>query len=172
VTVPQVLNFWFGQIKEEPAYLKERVQYWFGKNDEADRKIRDEFLKTWEAGMAGDLNPWADNPRGRLALVITLDQFPRNMFRGTPKMFISDPKALELCLDGISLRHDRQLHAIERVFMYMPLQHSEDLSVQRKSMETFEKLRGELRLRGSPLRDHRALRPFPPPQRNSRPRVH
>ena len=81
-----------------------------------------------------------DTPRGALALIIILDQFSRNMYRGTEKAFSQDSLALEVCLRGIEKGFDKKLHSVERLFFYMPLQHSESLEMQRKSVESFSNL--------------------------------
>ena len=96
------------------------------KSDEFDRTIRAKFLGDYEAIVAGEREHWRGSPRGALAYIIVLDQFSRNMFRGTAKMFTADPLAREVCCEGLDAAFDRELAFDERVFFYLPLEHSED----------------------------------------------
>ena len=96
-----------------------------------------------EGAARGGLSGWADDARGRLALVILLDQMPRNIHRGSPAAFMHDGQAAVHCVAGIESGQDRVLHPVERVFLYMPLQHAEDLELQRRSVEQFESLASE-----------------------------
>jgi uncharacterized protein (DUF924 family) len=93
-----------------------------------------------EAARRGALDHWAASPRGRLALIILLDQFPRQCFRGTPEAYASDAKAQALAAEGVAARVDEQLTFAERQFFYMPLMHAEDRDLQALSLERFDAL--------------------------------
>jgi uncharacterized protein (DUF924 family) len=93
-----------------------------------------------DTAAAGKLDDWAQHARGRLALILLFDQFPRNMYRDTPRAFACDPLARRLALDGIAAGADRSLRAIERVFFYLPLEHSESVELQERSVTLFTAL--------------------------------
>jgi uncharacterized protein (DUF924 family) len=114
-----VLAYWFS-----PA----QSSRWYATDDELDADIRQRFLATYEAARAGDLNEWRDAPDSLLALIIVLDQFPRNMFRGSARAFASDAQAVALTKEGIEKGFDQSLRPVEQDFFYMPLMHSELLS--------------------------------------------
>jgi uncharacterized protein (DUF924 family) len=92
----------------------------------------------------GDLDRWADEPRGRLALIILIDQFRRNIYRNTAQAFSMDRRALKLCVEGAMEKKDKGLTPIQKVFFYMPLQHAESKRVQAKSVELFTRLAGSV----------------------------
>jgi uncharacterized protein (DUF924 family) len=87
-----------------------------------------------EQARRGELDHWAETPRGRLALIVVLDQFSRNVYRGSPLSYAQDEKALELALEGIDAGMDRELSFMERIFFWMPVGHSEDLALQERSV--------------------------------------
>ncbi len=130
-----ILKYWFGELKEYEAPSTDFYKMWFAKSDDIDRYIKNNFEDDLNHAVEGKLKFWEDSPKGRLALIILLDQFSRNIYRGTPKSFMQDPLALELCLGGIDKGFDERLHPVERLFFYMPLEHSEDLTMQKKSVE-------------------------------------
>ncbi len=126
-----VLAFWF---EDDPTTRREK---WFEKNLEFDAEIGRRFGKLHEMAMAGGLDDWAATPSGRLALVIVLDQFSRNMFRDDPSAFAGDAPALALAKAAVASGEDRELGLLEREFLYLPYEHSEDLADQRRSVELF-----------------------------------
>ena len=128
-----VLGFWFAQ---SPARH-------FGKDPVFDQEIRERFGPVHGQLVLGERDAWLATPRGRLATIIVLDQFSRNMFRDTPGMFAGDPRALELALEGIAKGDDRALTEAERGFFYMPLMHAEDRALQERSVELFTASGGE-----------------------------
>ena len=140
----EVLDFWFGQLDEEGRARPEVSQRWFQKSDAFDEEIRRRFEGLYEEIAAGEHREWLQSPRGRLAYVIVLDQFSRNMFRDTPKMYALDDTALEVALEGIEADEEQQLAFAERPFLYMPLMHSESLEMQERCVELFEQFRDEL----------------------------
>ena len=107
---------------------------WFKKNEVFDADIRRRFLATHEAAAAGQLTEWEHNAEGALALLILLDQFPRNMFRGLPRMFATDPMARAIAAGAILRGFDAQIDKMLRNFFYLPFEHSEDLRDQERSI--------------------------------------
>jgi uncharacterized protein (DUF924 family) len=103
---------------------------WFAKNPAFDRDFRERFLHAHESAMRGELDAWADTAEGALALLILLDQFPRNAFRGTGRMFESDDRALEVADRAVRAGFDMQVDTDLRRFFYMPFMHSENLRDQ------------------------------------------
>jgi uncharacterized protein (DUF924 family) len=97
-----------------------------------------------EEVATGRRNDWLESPRGRLAFVVVLDQFSRNMFRGDSRTFATDPRALEVALRAIDQGDDKKLGRDERTFLYMPLMHSEDRATQKRCVELFAAFRDEL----------------------------
>jgi uncharacterized protein (DUF924 family) len=110
---------------------------WFAKDDAFDALFRNRFLAWHEAAAGGRLTHWGDTPAGALALVILLDQFPRNAFRGTPRMYASDEAAREAAAAAIRAGHDRALPVEMRLFLYLTFAHSEALADQDRSVALF-----------------------------------
>ena len=147
-SVQDVLTFWFGDGSETGEIADETRKRWFTKSAAFDNEVKETFGQLVARAEAGELDDWAETARGRLALIIVLDQFPRNIFRGTKDAFSGDNKAAELARGGASEnseghRHDAELHPNLRVFMYMPLMHAEDLASQDKCVELFTALTKE-----------------------------
>lgn len=138
--IESILDFWFGTNPDDAVVAKEQAELWWSKNYETDNEIRRRFENTVRAAAAGELNEWRATARGRLALIILTDQFPRNIYRETARAFSCDSKALAWCLDGLHGRSDRELRPIERVFFYLPLEHAESREHQAKSVECFTEL--------------------------------
>ncbi len=109
-----------------------------------DREIRERFGAPLQEAAEGRLVSWCESARGRLALIVLLDQFTRNVYRGSADAFAHDGAALEHCLEGLRVAHDRELTPVERSFFYMPLEHSESCSNQELCVAKFEALMGEL----------------------------
>lgn len=143
-----VRDFWFGKLPPSAAELNRRMRFWFGEDSSGVRQRRDEIIRTRFVGLleraaAGALSGWADGPRRRLSLIILLDQFPRNIFRGTARAFAYDEQALGLTLSGMQSAADAALDVVERLFFYMPLQHAESREVQDESVAAYRRLRTE-----------------------------
>jgi uncharacterized protein (DUF924 family) len=141
-TPGEILDFWFGREGEE-GYGEFR-EAWFIKDPEFDREIRDRFESIYEEAAAGRLEHWKDEAQSCLALIILLDQFPRNMFRGDPKTYATDDKAREAARHAVEHAYDRELPPYGRLFVYLPFEHSEDLEDQRFSVELFRGLDAEM----------------------------
>ena len=140
VRIDAILAFWFKEQALSAPQIDARMDVWFGENPEFDEEIAREFSADVEKASKGDLNHWGHQPRGRLALILLLDQFRRNIYRNTAEAFARDKAALKLCVEGAMERKDRGLQPIERAFFYMPLQHAESRKVQKKSCELYKKL--------------------------------
>jgi uncharacterized protein (DUF924 family) len=137
-TSDEVLLFWFGSASLDAPPDAERMRLWFGGGDDVDREIRHLFAADVESARRGELNDWAATPRGRLALIILLDQFSRNLYRGSGEAFAKDALALELAVDGLDSGADRALSSIERMFFVLPLEHAEHLPQQDRVLAYFE----------------------------------
>jgi uncharacterized protein (DUF924 family) len=137
-----ILEFWFNGIDDQTPIRNNQPPFntWFANDAAFDQAIRERFEADWTAGRDGGLQAWESTDRGRLALIILFDQFSRNMYRNTPKMYETDPLALAMAVRSIKEGTDRQLQLIERVFLYMPLTHAEDLKMQELCVDCFERL--------------------------------
>lgn len=140
----RVLNFWFGTLDEAGCADEEHSRRWWKKDPNFDQAVREQFGSLQQAVASGAPVISTESPRGRLACIIVLDQFSRNLFRGTSRAFAGDGRALELATDAVARGLDRTLAHDERVFTYMPYMHSEDLRVQERSVELFRALRDSL----------------------------
>lgn len=116
---------------------------WFRKDDAFDARFRDRFLATHEAAARGELDDWAATADGALALLILLDQFPRNAFRGSPRTYATDPKAREIAKAAVAAGFDREVDPQLRSFFYLPYMHSEDLADLRQCVELSKAVGGE-----------------------------
>lgn len=139
-TCEAILDFWFGANPDDGAMPKERAKLWWSKNKEVDDEIRRRFENHVVMAVSGELNDWLSTPRGRLALIILTDQFPRNIYRDTARAFSCDAQALTWCIEGLERGVDRDLRPIERVFFYLPLEHAESLEHQELSVQCFSEL--------------------------------
>jgi len=138
----EVLEFWFEGITDQSTFnmKKNPFKKWFKKDVKFDEKIRSQFEVDYLKAKNGEYMDWMYSQEGRLALVILLDQFSRNMYRNLPQMYDTDEQALDLTLLSIKEKDDQKYQCIERTFLYMPLQHAEDLEMQDLSIECFEQL--------------------------------
>ena len=133
-----ILTFWFGPTPDDLS--QEAIMRWFRASASFDQEIAQRFGKLQKAAVQGAFGDWKETPRGRLALLILLDQFGRNLHRQSPKAYENDPYCQELSLDGVELGQDKELGTFERVFFYMPLMHSENLLHQKISLRLYERL--------------------------------
>jgi len=132
----EILEFWFGK-PDEADYGKPR-KVWFTKNPEFDQDVRSRFLNDYQQAAAGKLDDWNASPLSCLALIILLDQFPRNMFRGQPQAFATDPQALCYAQHAVAQGFDKELLPVQRWFIYLPFEHSENLAHQRRCIELYQ----------------------------------
>lgn len=136
----EILDFWFGFIPGPDFFPENKMPVWFAITPEIDRQIRDNFTQDVLNAQRGDYNQWRETPRGRLALILLLDQFPRHIYRNQPQAFTLDRMAQALVLEGIQKGDDKHLYPIERAFFYLPLEHAEDLNMQNMSINSFRQL--------------------------------
>lgn len=137
MTPETILKFWF----EETA-----PEQWFAKDDDFDARITERFEKTYWNIIAGKTADWRQTPEGRLAEIIVLDQFARNMFRGEAQAFAADKQALALAMEAIRVGDDKKVPEEQRVFFYMPYMHSESAAVHERAMELFTEYGNEVNL--------------------------
>jgi len=128
VTADAVLAFWFNEIQPKQ---------WFTKSDAFDAQLRDRFAHTVRAALDGMLDEWANDGRGCLALILCLDQFTRNIYRGSPDAFAGDAKCVSLSQRCVTDGYLKAAPPAHRTFMLMPMMHSEELSVQEASLPLF-----------------------------------
>lgn len=122
-----VLDFWFG-APGSPEHGEHRDIWFRGRTTAFDEEIRDQFLDVHERAAAGEFDHWKESAQGCLALCLVLDQFPRNMFRMTPRAFATDPKALEIAKHALAAGFWDQVSQVEAHFLFLPFEHSEDLA--------------------------------------------
>lgn len=123
-----ILKFWFKDIKQSQWWIKDLA---------FDQLIIDKFSTIHQSANACELFKWRSSPKGRLAEIIVLDQFSRNMYRDTPRSFISDPLALALAQEAIAVGADNELSAVERNFLYMPFMHSESIAIHEVAIKLY-----------------------------------
>ncbi|MFQ6003881.1 MAG: DUF924 family protein [Woeseia sp.] len=138
--IDAILSFWFMEAELGAPQIDGRMDIWFGEDPVFDHEIAKQFAGDVDKASAGNLDHWAHEPRGRLALILLLDQFRRNIYRNTPEAFEKDRAALKLCVEGAMEKKDKGLAPIQKVFFYMPLQHAESRKVQAKSRELYKRL--------------------------------
>ena len=133
--IDRVWQFWLLPKPQTPEEMATKSQLWFGANAELDRQIRVQFGHLVEQARAGELTSWADTARGRLALIILIDQFSRNVYRGNPQAYSADERALTLAIEGYDRGDFAHLDSLEQVFAYLPFSHAEDLTLQKRAVE-------------------------------------
>jgi uncharacterized protein (DUF924 family) len=132
--VERILSFWFEPKPRSADEVGARTKFWFNGGEAVDQRIREEFGPLVDGARKGQLDGWGATPRGTLALVILLDQFPRNLFRGSSEAFASDAKALALAHAGFESGGFSEFDPRERMFASLPFQHAEDLEAQRRAV--------------------------------------
>jgi uncharacterized protein (DUF924 family) len=138
-----IREFWFGLERDDAAVANECAALWWKKNPAVDAQMRQRFQSLVEAVGRGEHDDWVNTAQGRLALILVTDQFPRNIYRDTPKAFAFDAVALAFARSGIESVADRLLRPIERVFFYLPFEHSEVLADQEQAVTLFTQLFAE-----------------------------
>jgi uncharacterized protein (DUF924 family) len=136
-----VMDFWFGRHGDRARDTPRRQ--WFEKSDAFDEQIRDRFGALIPRAIAGELDAWAQEPEGAVAQIIVLDQFPRNVFRGTAQAFAGDARALAGARALVNAGIDRTLPGVQRQFVYLPFEHAEDMAAQNDSVRLFAQLERE-----------------------------
>lgn len=142
----RVLAFWFGETTDVAETAGRQQALWWGKDAARDREIGEQFGALRSQAVAGQLADWEQDPQGRLALILLIDQFSRNLFRGDPESFAQDGLALRWTLEGLEQGADRALQPIQRVFFYLPLEHAESRALQARSVALYTALAAEVPL--------------------------
>ncbi len=140
IRIDEILSFWFMEQTLSAPQIDGRMDTWFGDDPVFDEEVAKEFADDVDRASDGNLDHWGHQPRGRLALILLLDQFRRNIFRNTAQAFEKDKAALKLCVEGAMEKKDKGLAPIHKAFFYMPLQHAESRKVQAKSREIYQRL--------------------------------
>jgi uncharacterized protein (DUF924 family) len=135
LTPGDVLDYWFRDAPADGASAMPQMRRWFQGGRDVDDEIIARFGSTVEAAVTGGLTAWEEPPRDRLALILVLDQFTRNVYRDDPRTYAGDPRAQRLALDALDRGLDRDLSFWERLFLGMPLRHAEDDALQRRGLE-------------------------------------
>lgn len=124
----EILNFWFQELESKD---------WFSGDPALDQRITERFTDVLDSAAQAELYNWRGNPHGRLAEIIVLDQFSRNVYRNTPRAFAQDPLALALAQEAIAAGADDALNVDEKSFLYMPFMHSESRRIHEQAMKLF-----------------------------------
>lgn len=146
LTPQDILDFW---------YAEEMQPKWFASTPQLDAAIKAQYESVWAAALRGELDAWLASPEGCLALVIILDQFPLNMFRGTAQSFSSEHKGIAVAKHALGQGYDKLIDRAQVAFLYMPLMHSENLADQELAVQLFEAAGLENNLRFA--RHHREI---------------
>jgi uncharacterized protein (DUF924 family) len=139
-TPDTIRSYWFGTSHDDSVVAEQRSKLWWSKDPQADHEIRQRFEEYVVRAAAGELAAWLATATGRLALILLTDQFTRNIYRDTSKAFERDGLARGWCLEGLQDGVDELLRPIERVFFYLPLEHSESLPDQDRSVALYQQL--------------------------------
>lgn len=138
--ISEILDFWFGVLPGADFFPHNKLDVWFARTPEIDRQMRNEYAQDLINVERGEYNYWRETPRGRLALILLLDQFPRHLYRNKPQSFVFDRMAKAIVLEGMQKGDDRELYPIERAFFYLPLEHSEEIYLQNLSINAYKQL--------------------------------
>ena len=133
-------QFWFGPLDDAGFAAPQQNRLWFSASEETDATVRSRFGHLVTRALAGGLNLWAADDRGLIALLLLLDQFTRNIYRGTPESFAGDAAALELVQPVVASKRHKALPPIHQVFLFMPFEHCENLAVQEECLRLFSAL--------------------------------
>jgi uncharacterized protein (DUF924 family) len=123
-----IIDFWFSELKPEQ---------WWKKDESLDSQIKERFLKIYQKAIVGELYGWRSSPQGRLAEIIVIDQFARNIFRGKPESFLYDSLALILSQEAVRLGSDKELTNSKKSFLYMPFMHSESIAIHEQAVKLY-----------------------------------
>jgi uncharacterized protein (DUF924 family) len=144
----EVIDYWFGPLDSSGFAGRGKIKMWFMGGKQLDDEIKQKFGPLVERAVSGDLGQWGLKPISLLALVILLDQFTRNIYRGSASAFAGDDSACRLAIDAINQGWDDLLGSSYCAFLYMPLEHSEDIKIQWRSVERFQRRHDQLSIEG------------------------
>lgn len=133
--IEDVLSYWIGDPPQTAEAVEERRKFWFEGSEAIDREVSRRFEHVLVRARAGELDGWKATPRGTLALLIVLDQFSRNLRRGTPDAFSHDPVALEIARDGYDRGMFDSFDIFQRMFTALPFRHAEDVDSQKRCVD-------------------------------------
>ena len=139
----EILRFWFGDATAGPEKATLRSGLWFGSSDKTDAEIKERFGERIEAARRGELHRWRNSAKGSLGLIILLDQFSRNVYRGSADAFSGDALARTVVAEVVEPGKDVELPLLHRSFLYLPFEHSESMEDQNRSVELFARLEAE-----------------------------
>ncbi len=139
-TPESVIDFWFGDDLDSPDAVAERCRLWFEGDPSFDELVRERFEDLPSQALQGQLDSWRLGVRSNLALVLVLDQFPRNLYRDSAQCFAYDPLAYEVAVAAIEHGFDNELAPLEATFLYLPLEHAEDVDAQARCVSLFRSL--------------------------------
>ena len=148
--VDKVLRYWFADIGEN-FDVQQQNQVWYSGDQVIDQQIRQQFGHLVENALVGEFDDWTDNAQGALALILLLDQFTRNIYRASHRAFDGDERARKILRSALVQGLDRELTFVQRSFFYMPLEHSESLSDQKRCVELFTKMLEEVPEQGKDM---------------------
>ena len=142
--IDNIIGYWFGiddgDVIDVVDVVEDRDGFWFAADSKVDQQIQHRFSDLVIEAGKGNLDAWAETARGSLALILLLDQFTRNVYRGSSRAFSYDDQARTICQQGIQQGFDRQLSSSERVLYYLPLEHSELIADQQQCVHLFKRL--------------------------------
>jgi len=139
-TPDEILEFWFAEPTTTTDAARAKLERWFGAGDSYDAVVATRFGDDVVEAIAGGFRQWEDEPRSCLALIVLIDQFSRNVFRGSPKMFAGDERALELSVSALDRGFDAGLSFEEQLFLGLPILHVEDIDLQRRNEAYTERI--------------------------------
>jgi len=137
----EIIEYWLGTDQQSVELMKRQWKLWYDANPETDNTIRERFGETLHDAETGRLDQWQETPEGSLALVILLDQFTRNLYRGTPDAWRNDTQALAVAEHAITAGQHLSLSVPGRIMLYHPYHHSEDARQQQKAVTLFSELK-------------------------------
>jgi len=142
--IDSILKFWFAVRQLDELTLDSRMNCWFGSDKAFHTELSERFAALTEEALSGQLDTWADTAKGRLALILLLEQFPRRIYGDDRRAYRGDRKALKLCEQGVANDSYKELNALEQLFFFMPLQRSESIKVQQTSVKIYKALAGRV----------------------------
>jgi len=138
--VESILHYWFGGAADDAEIVREKSTLWWNKDPGVDAEIRRRFEMMLDAEIKNEFASWSSSPRGQLARVLLCDQFPRNMYRDSPRAFDYDERARKLAREALDTGRDKKLRPVGRVFLYLPFEHSEAVDDQTLSLRLYTAL--------------------------------
>ena len=138
--VESILHYWFGGATDDAEIVREKSALWWKQDSKVDAEIRRRFEMMLDAEIKNEFASWSSSPRGQLARVLLCDQFPRNMYRDSPRAFDYDERARKLAREALDAGQDKKLRPVERVFLYLPFEHSETVDDQTLSLRLYTAL--------------------------------